>query len=241
MRRPLIGVTSWHRPDREERFELIRDTYTRAVLEAGGLPVILPIAPEKPELVEGYVGSLDGLLLTGGEDVHPRHYGDGRRPACQEPDEERDAFELAVARRAIGAGKPTFGICRGLQLINVALGGTLYQDVGEFGPTELTHAMPVERRGEPAHRVRIVPGTRLAAITQREEVEVTSTHHQVVRNLAPGLRVNAAAPDGIIEGFEGTGGSFLLAVQWHPERLVASHEEHAALFRALTEAAEHSR
>jgi putative glutamine amidotransferase len=97
--------------------------------------------------------------------------------------------------------------------------------------------MPVERRGAPAHRVRIVPGTRLAAITGRAEVEVTSTHHQVVRDLAPGLRVSATAPDGIIEGFEGTGPGFLLAVQWHPERLVASHEEHAALFRALTQTA----
>jgi putative glutamine amidotransferase len=234
--RPRIGITSWHYRDEEERWEAVLDSYARAVLEAGGLPVILPIAPAGPAVAEEYLEAIDGLILTGGADIHPSFYGQIVLERCGEIDEERDRFEVELIRAARSRDAPFFGICRGLQVLNVALGGTLYQDLSYRTGTDLAHMSPREQRGEPAHPVAITPGSRLARLIGSRELAVTSTHHQVIRDLAPDLAVSAVAPDGVIEAVEGSG-RFLLAVQWHPERMARRYPEQLTLFRALAEAA----
>jgi len=238
--RPRIGITSWHRSDADklERWEAIRDTYTGAVRAAGGLPIILPIGDDDPEVIDGYLAAVDGLLFTGGEDIAPAYYGEPRDERCQEPDPERDLFEIHLARAALAQQVPTLGICRGLQVINVAAGGTLYQDIACRPGTRDYHSASLANRGQLIHRVRLVQESRLRAIMGVAESQVTSTHHQFVKDLAPGFRVSAeSAEDGIVEGIERPDVPFLLAVQWHPERLYADHAAHLALFGSLVEAA----
>jgi putative glutamine amidotransferase len=242
--RPRIGITSWHRSDADklERWVAIRDTYTGAVWAAGGLPIILPIGDDEPEMIEGYLATVDGLLFTGGEDIAPAYYGEGRDERCQEPDPERDLFEIHLARASLNRQVPVLGICRGLQVLNVAAGGTLYQDIACRPGTALYHAASLADRGRLIHGVRLVSGTRLRAIMGVAGSEVTSTHHQFVKDLAPGFVVGAeSVEDGIVEGIEGPGDAFAVAVQWHPERIYKERAEHLALFRALVNAAKKDR
>ena len=234
--RPRIGVTAWHHHDGQEQWEFIRDNYTRAITAAGGLPLILPIAAE-PDLVADLVGTLDGLLLTGGEDVHPSFYGEAVQEKCGPIDESRDRFEIGLTKAALARELPVLAICRGMQVLNVACGGTLYQDLGYRPETEPHHTGVKENRARRIHPVRILPGTRLREILGLEEAPVTSTHHQVIREMAPGFRPAAVAPDGVLEGMEKTEDPFALAVQWHPERLALADPNQLRLFRALVEAA----
>ena len=237
--RPRIGITSWLRDDSDglERWAAVRDTYTGAIRMAGGLPLILPIA-EDPDLIAEYLGAVDGLLFTGGGDVAPAYYGEPQDPRCHEPEGERDLFEMHLARVALARRTPILGVCRGLQVINVAGGGTLYQDI-ECRPGTLPHhSARGEGRRKPIHAVRILPGTRLHDIMGVAESRVTSTHHQFVKDLAPGFRVTAESlEDSIVEGIEHPDHRFLVAVQWHPERMYQDHAAHLALFRALVAAA----
>lgn len=242
--RPRIGITSWHRddPDQLERWEAVRDTYTGAIRAAAGLPFILPIADDEPDLIADYLDAVDGLLFTSGGDVAPACYGEAQDDRCHEPDRERDFFEIHLARAALARRTPILGVCRGLQVLNVAAGGTLYQDIGCRPGTLPQHSARREERRDLMHSVRIVPGTRLHAIMGVTEFKVTSTHHQFVKDLAPGFRVTAECPeDGIVEGIEHPDHPFLLAVQWHPERMYQDHAAHLELFRALVAAAEEAR
>ncbi len=242
--RPRIGITSWHRddPDHLERWEGIRDTYTGAVRAGGGLPVVLPIADDDPETLDGYLGAVDGLLFSGGEDIAPAYYGEALDERCQEPDPERDLFEIQLARLAMERRVPILGICRGLQVVNVAAGGTLYQDIACRPGTRAYHAASMANRGHLIHPVRLAPGSHLFGIMGVTESEVTSTHHQFVKDLAPGFRIAAeSVDDGIVEGIEHPGQPFLVAVQWHPERIYKQRAEHLALFRALVTASAKAR
>ncbi|MGH7409333.1 MAG: gamma-glutamyl-gamma-aminobutyrate hydrolase family protein, partial [Candidatus Methylomirabilales bacterium] len=234
--RPRIGVTAWHHHDGQEQWEFIRDNYTRAITAAGGLPLILPIAAE-PDLVADLVGTLDGLLLTGGEDVHPSFYGEAVQEKCGPIDETRDRFEIGLTRAALARELPVLAICRGMQVLNVACGGTLHQDLAYRPETAAHHTGVKEDRARRIHPVRVLPGTRLREILGAEEAAVTSTHHQVIREMAPGFRPAALAPDGVLEGMEKTEDPFALAVQWHPERLALADPNQLRLFRALVEAA----
>lgn len=238
--RPRIGITSWLRNDSDglERWAAVRDTYAGAIRAAGGLPVILPVADGDPGLMAEYLGAVDGLLFPGGGDVAPAYYGEGRDERCHEPDRERDFFEIHLARAALERRTPILGICRGLQVLNVAAGGTLYQDLTCRPGTSPEHAAKREDRRKPIHAVRILPGTRLHAIMGVSQSRVTSTHHQFVKDLAPGFRITAESPeDGVVEGIENPGHPFLVAVQWHPERMYREHPEHLALFQALVASA----
>ncbi len=242
--RPRIGITSWHRDDKDrlERWEAIRDTYTGAIRTAGGVPLILPIADDDPDLIADYLNAVDALLFTGGEDVAPAYYGESQDERCQEPDGERDLFEIHLARAALSRRTPILGICRGLQLLNVAAGGTLYQDLQCRPGTQAYHAASSADRQKLIHTVRILPGTGLHSIMGVAESRVTSTHHQLVKDPAPGFRVTAESQeDGIVEGIEQPQHPFLVAVQWHPERMYQDHAEHLALFRALVLTAQAAR
>lgn len=237
--RPRIGITSWHQD------------YSMAIAHAGGIPLILPTLPPFPSssrgegqggglqeaLFDAFLDAVDGLLFTGGEDIHPSFYGEVLQERCGEIDQDRDPFEIELAKAALSRHLPILGICRGIQLFNVVMGGSLYQDLSYRPGTAEHHNAPKEKRYELIHPVKLVPESRLYQILGSLEFEVTSTHHQVIKELAPGLKVSALASDGVIEGVEAEDYPFLLAVQWHPERMLWRYPEQLGLFRALVEAA----
>lgn len=227
---PIIGLTA--RCRESEVSYSVRSAYVNAVADSGALPLLLPM--EAPGREETFVRSTDGILVTGGIDVAPLLYGQQPRPEVTECCRSMDLAEIALVREAVRQGKPVFGICRGIQLINVALGGTLWQDIPAQLHSEICHRQSLEARRELTHTVHIVPGTKLAELLQVQELEVNSMHHQCIRDLAPGLRISAAAPDGIPEAYENEDGS-VLGVQWHPEELYRRYSLHAKLFEAFTE------
>jgi len=240
--RPLIGLTSWTRRVRsgaKDRFnEAVPRGYTEGVEEASGLPVLLPNS-EDPSLAASYVDRIDGLLLTGGDDVHPALFGETPNPKIDLVDERRDRFEIALLRAARERGMPVFGICRGIQLMNVALGGDLYQDLPSQRESAIGHAQKTLREG-PWHEIEVRPGTRLAEVLGETRTAVNSYHHQACRGVAPGLLVTATTPDGVIEAVEDPAHPFFLAVQWHPEVLeggnaVSSRRLFAAFVAAARE------
>jgi putative glutamine amidotransferase len=239
MTRPLIGITTKGRGD-DGRVKL-NARYVDAVRRAGGVPLLLP--PGEREL-DPLLETLDGLVLTGGGDVDPALYGGRLHATVHDVDAERDASEIALARAADGAGLPTFGICRGAQVLNVALGGTLVEHLPDEVGETLTHA-PRPGAGSDDyehHDVRVAPGSRLATVLDGESCTTASWHHQAVRQVAPGLQVVAKADDGTIEAFEKREHPWLVAVQWHPEATAAGDPAQQRLFNAfVAAAAEHRR
>ncbi|GAB4439549.1 MAG: gamma-glutamyl-gamma-aminobutyrate hydrolase family protein [Chloroflexi bacterium OHK40] len=223
--KPLIGIScgtfhdrSWCPPSYGHR-----QTYVDAILRAGGAPMLIP--PVSDELtLRALYERLDGVLLAGGGDIAPSHYGDEPHARLGLVDPQRDGAELPLARWAVADGKPLLGICRGVQVLNVALGGTLYQDIPSQIDTELHHNLSYEREDwtHMAHEMRIAEGSRLRKLLGAERMAINSLHHQSVREIAPGLRAVAWAPDGVIEALEGTGESFVVGVQCHPEALQGS-------------------
>lgn len=232
MKRPIIGLTPTIEEGERPRMET-RLHYVRAVEAAGGAPVLLP--PLREEALRAAAAACDGFLFTGGVDVHPGRYGEETLPACGEISALRDKMELTVLRLALERGSPVLGICRGIQLLNVGLGGTLWQDLPSQTDSAVCHSQepPYEK---PAHTVRIAEDSPLYSLMGTQEAAVNSTHHQAVRAAAPSLRVAAAAPDGVIEALWRPHSRFFLAVQWHPEYLFLHDAGAAALFRALVEA-----
>jgi len=219
------------------------DRYLDAVIAAGGVPLLVLPADGLADLRTG-----DGLVLAGGRDVHPARYGqqeDPRAAGTLELDEARDQHELDAIAFALEHDLPILGICRGIQVLNVALGGTLLQDVSLRGIDVVAHQQrrrsPQLQDWEPVHLVRLEPGSRLAGVLGAGEVPVNSFHHQAVDEPAPPLRVVARAPDGLVEGVEAGDRSFVVGVQWHPERMVGHDPRQEALFAAFIEAAERAR
>jgi putative glutamine amidotransferase len=230
--RPRIGI-SLDADESKARYELKR-TYVDAVLGAGGLPILLPFVG--PPETEAYVAMLDGLVLSGGAfDVPPALYGEEPRPACGPLIQERTDTELRLLRGALASGLPVLGVCGGMQLLNVAMGGSLHQDL----PTETgirTHQQGPPK-DVPSHDVEIAPATRLAALAGAGRLRVNSTHHQAVKAVGPGLLVTARAPDGIIEGIELASHPFAIGVQWHPESALRHERRHAGIYAGLVRAA----
>jgi putative glutamine amidotransferase len=237
--RPVIGVPiqtlqvleglprhvpdSWVTPQR----------YARAISDLGALPWLIPLLEEDPVTLREIYERVDGLFLAGGVDIHPEAYCHEYRRLCGRTDRPRDEVELLLTRWAIEDAKPVFGACRGIQLINVAAGGTLYQDVSAQRPGSLRHDYFPRfgyARDYLAHEVSIRPESRLEAILGPGSLKVNSMHHQAVLDLAPGLVATAHADDGLIEAIEGAGDHFLVGVQWHPEVLVGADEGTRRLF-----------
>jgi len=214
---PVIGLTLDHEdPGGYSKFPwyAMRENYFSAVARAGGLPIALP---HEPELAEKYLALIDGLVLTGGNfDVDPALFGAQERHDSVSTKERRTAFELAITRAAHSADMPALGICGGQQLMNVALGGTLFQHIPDAIPNALAHEQP-NPRNEAGHAVTLEPYSALYRITERAEMQVNSAHHQAVDAAAPGLKVNALAPDGVVEGIEDPARRWFIGVQWHPE------------------------
>ena len=215
---PLIAVSASSRDwDGAERVRL-NVNYVRSLERAGLIPVIVPPLTA-PGAAAGILGSCAGLLLTGGEDVDPAHYGAAPHRSAGAPHARRDATELALFTAAQVSGLPVLAICRGIQLANVALGGTLVQDLPSERPSDIRHDQPDER-GERTHAVTVVPGTRLAGALGATTLRVNSYHHQAVDRIGRALLVAAKAPDDVIEAVEATDPAWwMVAVQWHPEDL----------------------
>jgi len=232
MTKPIIGIGSdvAHKDGQRDR-AFAYTTYTEALRRAGAVPVVIPPQPENAAQI---VEELDGLLLAGGDDCDPSAYGEQPHPTVEPMDGRRQSNELALARAARERGIPTLGICLGVQVMNVAAGGTLIQDIASEVETEIDHASEPSDRNR--HDVLVEKGTRLAAIVGNQELNVNSSHHQAIRNVGEGLRVTAHAPDGVIEGLEDPSHPFYVGVQWHPEDM-SSERSAAALFGAFVEAA----
>lgn len=233
MTRPAIGITIGYSAGSAEIFSL-RDDYVRAVEKAGGLPLVL--APGVPADAPDLLDRLQGLLLTGGADLDPRLYGETPHGSVTRVIPERDAFEIALCREALRHELPLLAICRGHQVLNVATGGTLVQDIPSQLAGTIDHDPEVER-WETAHEVRILPGTRLREILERERLAVNSFHHQAVKDLGEGLVPSAySTADNVIEGIEIPDRRFVLGVQWHPEAFWDREEGFQPLFEALVKA-----
>lgn len=237
MSAPRIGVSgvlrTWDGADRTG----VNSAYVHSVLTAGGVPVILsPLIG--PSFASRALDGLDGFVLTGGEDMHPAWYGAEPSPHLNPPSRERDLFELAAFAAARQRGLPILGICRGIQLVNVAMGGTLYQDLPSERPGPVSHDPGGDRQAR-THVVRLVQGSRAANALGATNLSVNSFHHQAVERLADGLVATGWSEDGLIEAVETPPDvPWLLAVQWHPEEMNAdARAPDRGLFRALVEAA----
>ena len=227
---PLIGLTTYGR-SADNRYTLPAE-YVDAVRRAGGIPVLL--APGEPHW-ERLLGKLDALILTGGGDIDPDRYSGLRHQTLYGVDQERDTLEWALARHVVTSGMPTLGICRGAQILNVAHGGTLIEHIPDESGEVVLHRAPPR---EPIpHSVTLKPGSRLAQLLGRDEISVTSWHHQAPRKVAAGFEVVASATDGIIEAIEMPTHPWLIAVQWHPELSAASDPLQQRLFDAVVAAA----
>ncbi|MHB0963464.1 MAG: gamma-glutamyl-gamma-aminobutyrate hydrolase family protein [Gemmatimonadaceae bacterium] len=215
----------------------VNEAYVRALQSVGLVPLVVPpsLSPDETRAV---VARVAGVVLSGGEDVDPARYGAARHPATQKPKAGRDFTELALVEAARDARRPLLAICRGLQLLNVALGGTLVQDLGMLRPGEIGHSLESSRTHR-VHGVTILSGSRLAAAIGASAIDVNSIHHQAVDTLAPSLRATAYAPDGVVEAVETTGDWWTLAVQWHPEELMEDAKPwDRAIFQAFATACE---
>lgn len=233
MVRPCIGITIAH--NAEQDYYYCRNNYIGGVRQAGGVPLLLPPLADQDELLS-CAGRLDALLLSGGGDVRPSLFGERPHWKLGELDPERDDFEIGILRLMIDLGKPVLGICRGIQVINVALGGTLYQDLASQQPQSLQHWQEAPRR-YPTHSVTVRQGSRLSDILGATRLQVNSLHHQAIKDVAPGLQATARADDGVIEGVDAPGHPWLLGVQWHPEGMWEHDQAAASLFRAMVSAA----
>jgi putative glutamine amidotransferase len=238
---PVIGILT--RQDHSATWSGYRlygqgSDYSQSVVLAGGAPVLIPLELDERSWRAIYQ-RLDGLLLPGGVDVDPAHYGETRHTSLGEVNEALDKAELVLTRWALEDGLPLLGICRGIQLINVAAGGSLYQDLPAQYPRAIQHrfAPPEYPRDHRGHHVQILASSRLAQVYGAGELAVNSRHHQAIKDVAPGLSVTARAPDGVIEGIEKPGTSWIVGVQWHPESLAASDPQMLALFQAFVQAA----
>ncbi len=236
MAKPLIGVTTASfTSDAGWEYNRAYVAIIQAVEEAGGLPVLIPISVQDEALREIYE-RLDGILLPGGGDVRPNIYGADMNPLTDNIDDVRDHAEIKITRWAVDDDLPVLGICRGHQVVNVALGGTLIQDVPSEVGSGVDHNVTFPRDTR-AHEVNIDPGSRLASIIGSTTVKVNSLHHQSVEVAAPDVCVTAYSPDGVVEALEMPDKKFVLSVQWHPEDLYRDDPAMKRLFKSFVEAA----
>jgi len=238
---PLIGITT-SRTLNQAGYPLISvaEAYVQALIQAGAAPLLIPASNSIQALPE-LLHRLDGILFSGGGDIDPARFGGEPHPKVYGVDVDRDRLELALLAEAVATKLPFLGICRGCQVVNVGLGGTLYTDIASQRPDALKHDyFPDWPRDYLAHNVQIDQDSRLAHILDLTEMQVNSLHHQGVSRLAPGLRAVAYAPDRLVEALELPGHPFGLAVQWHPEALIALAPIQA-LFRAFVEATSKNR
>lgn len=237
--RPIIGCLTYQNKANEKSLPVVSlvSSYIEAVRQAGGIPVLVPLLLDLAE-VQVVLDRLDGILMPGGGDMQPHYYQGSLHDTMYGIDPVRDEFEVNVVQYAVRQEKPVLAICRGIQVFNVALGGSLWEDVHSLMPASMKHDYyPNMPRNLLAHSVEVAPDSCLAHYLQATQVEVNSLHHQGIKELASGVQATAVAPDGLIEAIEVPGHPFALAVQWHPECLVDDDPAMLRLFEGLVAAA----
>lgn len=242
MLRPLIGITAYDyvKPN-GLKYDVCYEKNATAIEAAGGVPVLIP-SNLSIESLRVIYERLDAILLPGGGDMNPEAYKTTAEDdiPLYDVSDNRDALEISLAQWAVEDDVPVFGICRGIQVMNVALGGSLVQDINKHIKTDLRHmitSLKEESRDKILHDVSIEAGTRLSSILGEKEIPVNSLHHQALGEVAPGATITALSPDGIIEGIELADKHFVMAVQWHPEDLVENDERMKNLFTSFVQAA----
>jgi len=233
--KPIIGVTPLFDDEKDSIWML--PGYMDGIMAAGGLPIVLPFA-DTPEDAAALADTMDGLLLTGGHDVDPTRYGEAPSALCENPNAARDTLEYLLLDAMLAMEKPVLGICRGIQLLNVYLGGTLYQDIPTDMGVQVVHAQkpPYDT---PSHTVAVSADTPLYTIVKKPVMAVNSYHHQGIRMLADGLVPMAHADDGLVEAVYMPDQRFVLAIQWHPEFSYRKDDDQRQLFRAFVDACRH--
>ncbi len=238
-KKPKIGITlsatvrskKWRWPSRHG-FDYLKRDYHKAVIDAGGIPVLLANTSDI-SIIKDYVESIDGLLVSGGEDLHPKYFGQKPHKSITLSAPERDEFEIKIIKRALNKDIPVFGICRGFQVLNIAMGGTIFQDLSCAPFKTLNHADPKEN-GNIFHKVKIEKSALLYEIIGTGNIEVNSSHHQIIDKIGKKLKATAYSSDDVIEGLESPDFRFLLAVQWHPE-MTPKRFHSKRLFKAFIE------
>ncbi len=234
MRKPLIGLTPAH--DMESGDVKARPTYMRALKAAGAIPVVMPLDASEEDLKQ-LSQDLDGFLFTGGPDVHPFLFGEETQAHCGNVSPARDQMEISLLPMIMELRKPVLGICRGIQVLNIALGGNIWQDI----PSQVTRDFPLAHSQPfsydmPCHTVALTEGSLLARISESSSIKVNSMHHQAVKDLAPGLIASAYSTDYLIEALEMPDYPFFIGVQWHPEYLWEKNKEAFRLFQTFVKA-----
>lgn len=234
--KPVIGIVFGEDPALGVGSKcMLNSSYIQAVADAGGIPLPIPVTGDASRALD-YIDLLDGLLLPGGEDVTPWLFGEEPVPQVTYVMEDTDRMELEMLRLARERQLPVLGICRGIQLLAVAMGGRLYQDLPSQHPGGIAHKQSSATRSQLSHSAAVEPGSLLERLLGEEPLRVNSFHHQAVKEVPAGFRATVTAPDGIIEAMESDDGT-MLAVQWHPELLVERYPRFRALFRYLVERA----
>ena len=238
-KKPLIACTAYRitLPINDQTGMALSAAYTQAIIDAGGIPLMVPQGLDPNAWVQIF-NMVDGVMLPGGGDMSPTSYDQPVETTLREVDVDRDMFEIWMAQAAIAQKKPLLGICRGHQVMNVALGGTLWQDVPSELPSDTMHdTQGLPARSHISHTATIEPKSQLGRSLQERKVNVNSIHHQAIRELGEGLMVTAVSPDELIEGVELPNHPFAVGVQWHPEWLVQNDPIHRRLFASFTQAA----
>ena len=233
-KKPLIAVTPMY-DSKEERY-VLKGAYMQMLEGLGAVPMIMPLTRDSA-ILEHFLDLCDGLVLSGGADIDPVHYGEVDEGLCGAISPLRDEVEIAICRMAVARDMPVLGICRGHQVLNVALGGTMYQDLKIQQGTTFEHMVP-NPVGGLVHRVDIAADSPLAELQGAESMTVNSRHHQAIRDVAPGLAVQATSPDGVIESVYLPGKRFIWGVQWHPESVWEISPENRKIAEAFLQAAE---
>lgn len=223
--KPIIGILA--EVDIECNTK-VQSAYINAIEQSGGFPILLPYVKET-DTIEGFVNLCDGFLFTGGADLAPQRYGEHPKATCGATECNRDELEFKVFQKVIGTSKPILAICRGTQLVNVALGGKLYQDIPSEIPTQISHRQ-CEPKFSPSHSIKVLQNTPLFNLMEKERISANSFHHQAIKTLGEGLKVMALADDDIIEAIYLTGERYLRAYQWHPERLCETDAHNRLIF-----------
>ena len=234
MRKPLIGLTPYHDTDNHDI--KMRPTFLRVLKAAGAIPVVMPLEASEDDLKQ-LTDELDGFLFAGGPDVHPFLFGEETREGCGNVSKERDQMELTLFPLILALGKPVLGICRGIQILNIGLGGDIWQDI----PSQVKRDFPIAHSqpfyyNMPSHTVTLSDDSLLSSIAGKSELKVNSMHHQAVREVAPGLVATAWSPDQLVEAIEMPGYPFFLGVQWHPEYLWEKDDVAFRMFQTFVDA-----
>jgi len=230
--KPKIGITCNVANKNSDFYTNIHYRNIDVIYKAGGLPIILPSTGEE---CEEYLDILDGIYFSGGIDVNPMFFGEDPICGIGSTNIERDKFEIELYKKAVRIDRPMLGICRGMQVINIAAGGTIYQDLSAQLPNCICHSQGGSPRSDYFHKILIEENSKLYNIYKNKEIYTNTFHHQSIKDVAPGFKITAKTKDGVIEAIESINNRYIVAVQWHPEHMYYAHDEHFEIFKSFVD------